>query len=104
MKYKKLSIFEGIMCCDTGVCGAEPNINLVEFVDTLRKLKQNYPELEILRANMSSGLDIFRKNMDILMMVKNKGISILPLVIIDGEIYSQQRYPKYDELKKALEN
>jgi len=103
MTHKKLSIFEGIMCCDSGVCGAAPDINLVEFADTLKKLKHDYPEMEILRANMSRGLEIFRKNMDILMMVKSKGMGILPLVLIDGEVYSQQRYPKYEELKRVLD-
>ncbi|MCL2707371.1 MAG: arsenic metallochaperone ArsD family protein [Dehalococcoidia bacterium] len=102
MNHKKLAIFEGAMCCDSGVCGAAPDINLVGFADTLKKLKQDYPGIEILRANMSSGLEVFRKNMDILMMIKSKGVGILPLVMIDDEIYSQQRYPKYEELVTAL--
>jgi len=103
MTHKKLSIFEGAMCCESGVCGTAPDVNLVEFADTLKKLKQDYPDMEILRANISSGLDIFRKNMDVLVMIKNKGIGILPLIMIDGEVFSQKRYPKYEELKKALE-
>jgi Arsenical resistance operon protein ArsD len=103
MNHKKLAIFEGAMCCDSGVCGAEPDVILVEFTDTLKKIKQDYPDLEVLRTNMSHGLDVFRKHMDVLMMVKDKGIGILPLVIIDGKVYSQQRYPKYAELKQALE-
>jgi len=104
MKHKKLSIFEGAMCCDSGVCGAEPDTILVEFADTLKKLKLDYPELEIQRANMSHGLDVFRKNIDVLIMIKNKGTGILPLILIDGEVYSQQRYPKYEELKRELES
>ncbi len=103
MNHKKLAIFEGAMCCDSGVCGAEPDVILVEFSDTLKKLKSDYPELVIQRANMSHSLDVFRQNMDVLMMVKNKGIGIMPLIMIDGVVFSQQRYPKYDELKKALE-
>jgi len=102
MNHKKLAVFEGTMCCDSGVCGTEPDIVLVEFADTLKKIKQDFPDLEILRANMSHGLDIFRKNIDVLIMIKSKGIGILPLIMIDGEVYSQKYYPKYEELKKAL--
>ncbi len=103
MNHKKLAIFEGTMCCDSGVCGAEPDVILVEFADTLKKLKADFPDLAIQRANMSHSLDVFRQNMDILMMVKNKGLSILPMITIDGNVYSQSRYPKYAELKQALE-
>ena len=103
MNHKKLAIFEGTMCCDSGVCGAEPDVILVEFADTLKKLKNDYPGLEIQRANMSHSLDVFRQNMEILMMIKKQGIGILPMILIDGLVYSQKRYPKYDELKKALE-
>ena len=103
MKHKQLAIFEGTMCCDSGVCGAEPDVTLVEFKETLRKLQEDYPDLEILRANMSHGLDVFRQNMDVLMMVKDKGMGILPMIRIDGAVFSQQRYPKYEELKQALE-
>lgn len=53
MKHNKLMIFEGTMCCESGICGVEPDKTLVEFSDTLKKLKNDYPELQIQRANMS---------------------------------------------------
>jgi hypothetical protein len=104
MKHKQLAIFEGTMCCDSGVCGVEPDKILVEFNDTLKKLKNDYPELQIQRANMSHNLDVYRQNLDILQMVKEKGLGILPIIRIDGAVFSQQRYPKYEELKQALES
>jgi hypothetical protein len=36
-------------------------------------------------------------------MIKAKGVGILPIVSIDGVVVSQQKYPKYEELKQALE-
>jgi hypothetical protein len=103
MKHNKLMIFEGTMCCESGVCGVEPDKTLVEFGDTLKKLKKDYPEMQIQRANMSHGLDIYRQNLDILQMIKAKGVGILPIISIDGTIVSQQKYLKYEELKQALE-
>ena len=102
MSQKKLSIFEGAMCCDSGVCGTEPDLVLVEFADTLKKLAQDFPAVEIMRANMTTGLSVFRKNVEILIMIKKEGMGILPLILIDGKVFSKQRYPKYDELKAAL--
>jgi glutaredoxin-related protein len=103
MKHNKLAIFEGTMCCESGVCGVEPDKVLVEFNETLKKIQKDYPQVQVQRANMSHGLDIYRQNLDILKMIKEKGVGILPLVIIDGSIVFRQQYPKYDELKKALE-
>ena len=103
MKHKKMMIFEGTMCCSSGVCGPEPDKALVEFSDTVKKLQQDYPEMQIQRANMSHNLDVYRQNMDILQMIKDKGIGILPLISIDGAIVSRQKYMTYDEVKQALE-
>ena len=103
MNHKKLAIFEGTMCCDSGVCGVEPDKVLVEFNDTLNKIKKDYPELQVVRANMSHGLEVFVKNLDVLQIVREKGVGILPIIRIDGNNFSMQRYPKYEELKKALE-
>ena len=103
MKHKKLAIFEGTMCCESGVCGVEPNMTLVEFNETLKKLKQDYPELTIQRANMSYNLEVFVKNPEILKIVREKGLDTLPIMSIDGNIFSKQKYLKYEELKQALE-
>jgi hypothetical protein len=103
MKHKKLAIFEGTMCCESGVCGAEPDRVLVEFKDTLKKIQNDFPELVIQRANMSHGLDVYRQNLDILQIIREKGVSILPLITIDGVVWSRQTYPKYEALKQALE-
>jgi hypothetical protein len=103
MKHNKLAIFEGTMCCESGVCGVEPDKALVEFNDTLKKLKKDFPEMQIQRANMSHNLDVYRQNLDILQIIREKGVGILPIISIDGNIVARQKYPKYEELKQALE-
>ena len=50
MKHKKMMIFEGTMCCSSGVCGPEPDKALVEFSDTVKKLQQDYLEMQIQRV------------------------------------------------------
>ena len=104
MKHTELMIFEGVMCCSTGICGPEPDKTLIEFNDTLKRLQEDYPELNIQRANMSFNLDVFRTNKDILQLVKERGVEILPVIRIDGLVVSRQKYMTYEELKKVLED
>ena len=42
MSENNLIIYEGAMCCSTGICGPEPDKELIEFNETLKKrFKQN---------------------------------------------------------------
>ncbi len=99
-----LIIYEGAMCCPTGVCGTEPNKELIELNETLKKLRNEFKELNVIRASMSFNLDIFLKNVEISQLVKKKGSSILPITTINGKIITKQKYLKYSELKKEIEN
>ena len=51
-----LVIYEGAMCCSTGVCGPEPNKELIELNEALKRLQKEFKELNAVRAlclNMS---------------------------------------------------
>ena len=102
MAKKDLLIYEGPMCCSTGICGPEPDKTLIEFNETLKKLQKEFKGLRITRANMSSNIGMFRENKDILQLVQANGLDVLPITTIDGRIVSKQRYLKYEELRKAL--
>ncbi len=104
MGYKELMIFEGTMCCDSGICGPQADRTLIEFSETLKQLKNEYPDVKIQRANMSSNLNVFIQNPDILKLVKEKGLEIFPVFRLDGSIISQQRYMTHTELKTLLDN
>jgi hypothetical protein len=104
VKHKDLMVFEGTMCCDTGICGPQTDRTLIEFSETMKQLKKEYPDVKIQRANMSSNLNVFIQNPDILKLVKEKGIGILPLTRLDGAIISEQKYMSHEELKTALDS
>jgi len=42
MSNQELTIYEGAMCCATGVCGPEPDRELIEFNETLKRLASEY--------------------------------------------------------------
>jgi hypothetical protein len=105
MKKNELIIYEGAMCCSTGVCGPEPDQELIAFNETVKKLQSQYNgQLNIIRASLAFNSLMFFSNKEIFQLVKENGQGILPITTVNGEIVARQRYLKYDEFKKILED
>ncbi len=100
---KELTVFEGAMCCPTGVCGPNVDKALIDFSEALKKLALEYKDLKITRASMSFNVQLFMQTPEIRNLVKENGPSILPVTIIDGNVVMKQKYPKYEELKVLLD-
>jgi wyosine [tRNA(Phe)-imidazoG37] synthetase (radical SAM superfamily) len=99
----QVTIYEGAMCCSTGLCGPEPDQKLIEFTETLRKLQSEYKNISVVRANLSFNANMFLENKEIFQLVKEKGPNILPITTINGQIAIKRKYPLYAEFKKLLE-
>lgn len=102
MREMKLEIYEPAMCCPSGVCGPEPDKELIRFNSDLEKLRKEYDELKVTRASLSFDANTFLQNKTIFELVKGNGAGVLPVTMLDGEIVVQQRYPKYEELKALV--
>lgn len=102
MKKNELIIYEGAMCCSTGVCGPEPDKQLMEFSETVKKLKKEQVELEIKRASIAHNLDMFLENKEIIQMVREMGLHILPITTLNGRIIATQKYLSYEELNEKI--
>jgi hypothetical protein len=98
-----LIIYEGAMCCSTGICGPEPDKVLIEFNETLQKIHREFDEVNVVRASISFNVNLFLEKNEIVELVKEHGPSILPITTINGGLIAKQRYLTYEELKKALE-
>ncbi len=104
MPKNELIIYEGAMCCSTGVCGPEPDKRLIEFSETIKKLQAMYNgRLRIIRASLTFNTLMFTANKEILQLVKENGQEILPITTVNGEIIAKQKYLKFDELQIILE-
>ncbi|NVO66881.1 arsenite efflux transporter metallochaperone ArsD [Methanofollis tationis] len=95
-------IYEGALCCSTGVCGPEPDKELIEFNETMTKLKRDYPDLETRRASLTFNIDMFLENEEIYQMVKSQGPEILPITTLNGKIVAQKKYLGYEEFQNIL--
>jgi hypothetical protein len=102
MDKKELIIFEGPICCPTGVCGPTTDPEMIELNETLKKLGEEYKGLKITRASMSFNVALFMQTPLIRNLVKEKGLEVLPVTVIDGKIFKKQGYPKYAELTQWL--
>lgn len=99
---KKLIIFEGMLCCSTGICGPEPDKVLIQLNEDVKRLKGEFPDDSISRASLSFNAQAFLENPEVLGLVKEKGTDILPITVLDGRILVKQRYMSHEEMKAAL--
>ena len=95
-------IFEGALCCSTGICGPEPNKALIDLNENLKRLKTEHPNVEFTRASLTFNLETFLENSEILEMVKAQGPDILPVTTLNGKVVAERRYPTYEEFQALL--
>jgi len=99
----ELTLYEEAMCCSTGVCGPDPDDELVEVSATLDQLEDEF-DVDVSRANMQHNIEQFLETQRIADLVEEHGPSILPITVVDDEIVAKEAYLSYDELASTLEN
>lgn len=97
---KKMSIYEPAMCCETGLCGVNVDPELLRISTVLNTLKQEGIVIE--RYNLNNAPMEFVKNHIVNQYVNEKGVDGLPVVVVDGKIVLEGRYPANDEILNFL--
>ena len=95
---KRVEVFEPPMCCSTGVCGPKVDPALVRFAADLHWLANQRIVVE--RYNLAQQPQAFAANGVVKTALTEKGNACLPLILIDGNVISQGRYPARDELAR----
>ncbi|EMA40235.1 arsenite efflux transporter metallochaperone ArsD [Halobiforma nitratireducens] len=98
-----VTIFEDAMCCSTGVCGPDPDEELVQLTRTVDRLRDEYDDIDITRANLANDVGVFLHNQEIYDAVQEEGPSILPITTVDGEVVEQGEYLQYETLESEIE-
>ena len=99
----QLTLYEEAMCCSTGVCGPDPDDELVEVSAALDQLEEAFDDVEVSRANMQHDIDEFLDTQRIYDLVQENGPSILPITVVDDEIVAKAEYLSYDEMVASVE-
>ena len=98
---KEMQIFEPALCCDTGVCGASVDPELLRITTVIDRLKKN--GVTVKRFNLNSAPMEFVTNQTVNTYVNQKGAEALPVILVDGNIMIEGRYPTNEEILKLLE-
>ena len=97
----KLSVFDPVQCCSTGVCGPDADDELAQFASSLEWLKSKGVEVE--RFNLGFQPGEFASNTAVKARLDNDGMECLPMLIADGEVVKTGGYPSRDELASTFD-
>jgi hypothetical protein len=93
---KQIQIYDPVLCCSTGVCGADVDQALVTFAADADWAKQNGATIE--RFNLGQQPTAFAENPTVKAFLERSGAEALPLVLVGGEVALAGRYPNRTEL------
>lgn len=95
---KRVEVFDPPMCCSTGVCGPKIDPALVKFAADLHWLANQRIAVE--RYNLAQQPQAFAANALVRSTLHEHGNDCLPLILLDGSIISEGRYPTREELAR----
>jgi len=96
----KLEIFEPSLCCESGLCGPEPDKVLIELQNTIQLLKK--AGVETKRYAINQAPLVFVQTAVVRDFIKKNGADKLPLVLLDGQMIKSGGYPTLEELKTFI--
>ena len=79
------------MCCSTGLCGNDIDPALVSFAALLTQLSQKGVKVE--RYNLGQQPMAFVQNPAVNSLLDKEGVTVLPLIFVDGQVHLRGRYP-----------
>lgn len=97
----KVEIYDPAMCCSSGLCGPSIDPALVKMNETVLALKKQ--GVEVQRCNLAQQPKEFMANQNIADLLHRNGKKVLPVTIVNGEVFRTGGYPAYEELCKALD-
>lgn len=92
----EIKIYEKALCCESGVCGPSVDPELLRITTVIRGL--NKKGFGARRYNLSMHPMEFAKNTDLTQLMKEKGMSVLPVTLLNGKIVKTGEYPSTEEL------
>lgn len=96
----KIELYEPPMCCSSGLCGPELDPVLIQMSDAILALTKQGVTVE--RFNLAQQLSVMMANKVVADLIHKNGRKILPIIIVNGEIFKTGQYPSYEELCRRL--
>jgi len=96
----RVRVFDPALCCSSGVCGPEPDAALIRFAADLDWLRSSGVPAQ--RHNLGQDPGPFAAEPLVRRRLGTHGMSCLPMVLVDGEVLTEGRYPSRAELEARL--
>jgi hypothetical protein len=96
----KVEVYDPAMCCSTGLCGPVLDPVLVKMNDALLALKKQGVEVE--RFNLAQQPKAFMANKTVADLLHKNGKKILPVTLVNGNVFLTAEYPSYEKLCETL--
>ncbi len=100
VRERRVSVYDPALCCSSGVCGPSVDPALSVAAADLAWLESVGVRVE--RFNLAQQPHAFADNERVLEVMQRAGESALPIVLLDGDVLAQGRYPSRAELAKAV--
>ena len=91
-----IRVYEPALCCNTGVCGADVDQELVTFTADVNALQAQ--GIDVQRANLATDSTRFTENPVVVTFLQTAGSEALPLTLVDDVTVLTGRHPSRDEM------
>jgi ubiquinone/menaquinone biosynthesis C-methylase UbiE len=98
---KTVQVYDKPMCCSTGICGPEVDPVLPKFAADLDWLKTQGHQVE--RFNLAQQPQAFIDNKSIHQLLSTTGTDCLPVIVVDGKVVSQCKYPSREDFSAWID-
>lgn len=95
-----VEFFDPPLCCPTGLCGPTLDQTLLDVNEMILTLQGE--KLRVARYQMTSHPNAFLGNTEVMKLIREKQLEILPITVVRGKIIKLATYPTLDEVHAAL--
>lgn len=99
----RIEIFNPPLCCPSGLCGPVIDPALLDISEALLRLGKEFAgQVQVDRYLLSQQPGSFMQDPGVSRLLKERGVGVLPVTVVDGRVLKTEAYPSYDELRAAL--
>lgn len=93
-----ITVVDRPLCCSSGVCGPDPDPELMRFADDLTWLESQ--GVTVVRINPSAEPEAFLAQATLMPVFESQGNACLPAFLAEGQVVSTGRYVERGELAR----
>src|SRR5512143_3844310 len=95
-----VEFFDPPMCCPTGLCGPTLDQTLLDVNEMILTLQGE--NLRVERYQMTGNPNAFLNNAEVMKLVREKQLEILPITVVRGKVIKAAAYPTLAEVLAAV--